>query len=463
MALQKYNVASGVPHSGENYLLTPEYWVKSAYKAKYHDFVFRDLIGPERSGKMIIFNAKELGKGGKQSTVAMRLNAEPNTYPVRGPGQIVKYSDLSGSAVQTMSYAKMQIYADYERYAWGVNSDMDEFIVKYLEYSRESAVYLGELHRQREEESVIHTMLYGLSPSVSIAKGAASVDSTPTYVGHLQKMPPSFKRLWSASYGVSHNPHPNTYFINEANNTALAAAIAADSADITFEAVVDSMVSDAVGDFSLAAIDAAHRLAHFHKIKPVMTPHGPRWIWFVPSVAGTDLRTLFRTIHQAAGPRDYGSNRLWSGILGDYMGFLFVESEYIKPLITDVANYELSDATYGYDNGASNGTMTLDVTDANAVIYPTFVCGQEVMAFAEPQPMDTEEEHLDGNKKHFRFAGRHYGLRRADFFKDTTTDYFSGGANATSLVSNASGIYGTKVVWNWSSMLIMCRATEPGI
>lgn len=461
-----YGSASGVPASDAFYL-TPEYWNKTAYKASYHDFVFKDLIGPEKSGNMIVYKADDLNKGGKASTVAMRLNVDRNVKPVKGGAQLINYQTIDSSATEDMSWAKMQVYAGRERYGWSLKSVEDERMVRYLGVINESAQFVGELFRQRDEEEIIHAMIFGLSRSVTRVPGRNDYGGTATK-GHMQKMPASFKRVFAdGSHGITHMPHPNTYFLDEAQIPELVTASVTTPADIKFDTVLTAMAAVSGSTncyFSLAAIARANRQARKNKLKQINIPGvGPRWLWFIPPAAASDLRILLASVNQAAGPREYGTNRLWSGVLGDYMGFLFVESEYLLPFNTIVADDTLTTTLKGYQWITSTdevGTMELGVTDASLLIHPTLICGQEVLAYTQPESMTNAEEWLDGRNKYVKIGARTFGYRRGDWFKDNTVDYFSGGSTATSLVSAYSG-YGTPVVWNWSSMLVFCRAVEP--
>lgn len=459
MAGWLYNSAASTPEPG-NYMLTKEYWEDTVLHESWQDTMFSDLISEEGGGGMIIFNAESLRKGGKQSTISMRMNPAQGTLPAKGDTQLVNYTTISDSLVSDMQFSKMQVYAGLERYGWLANGREAVRMAYQLDVINESAGYIADLFKQRKEESVIHTMIFGYSQSVTRVVGLG----TGNYIGgHIKKVPNSFSRGGAAGvaggYNIDGLPHPNTYWLDEAQFTTslINAGVTADVGFDTITNVMDTELDATEGIFTMAAIIRAGRLAVFHKIKKVQTPHGYRWLWFVSPECASDIKSALLTYHKDAGPREYGGNRLWSGVLGDAQGFLFIESEYLKEFHALVTQETLLSAT-GYDDGAGSGRMQISCSSSQApYIYPTLICGEGVLGYCEPEGMSVEEESLDAGAKLIRTAYHTYGYRRADFYLDNTTDYFAT-AGVADVTSGASRT-GTPVAWNFSSMLVMAKAT----
>lgn len=452
MAGWKYNSAADTPHTGGNYMLTPEYWEETVLAESWQDTLFTDLISEEGGPGMIVFNPQSLRKGGKQSTVAMRWNPAAFTKPAKGDTQIVDYTDFAASLVEDMTFAKMQVYAGQERFAWQSLGRENVRMAYQLDVINQSAQFIADLFKQRKEESVIHTLIFGLSQSVTRVGGKGGA----TDQGHMKKVPPSFKRGGAAgggSYGITKMPHPNTFFMDEAE---FATTITAAGADVNFDTIVNVMDTETTGadcKFSVAAITRAAAVMSKLKIKPVATPFGPRWLWFVPNECEPDIKSALLTYHAQAGPRDYGSNRLWSGTLGDFGGFLFIKTHYLTTMAALIAAESLTGAA-GYDDGQTGGTMAIAITET--VAYPTLICGEGALAYCEPEGMSAAEERPDLENIHIRGAYHTYGYRRADWFLDTTTDYFANGV--TNVVSGAS-LSGTVACKNFSSALVMVKAS----
>lgn len=461
MAGWAYGSAADTPVSGNNYMLTKEYWEDTVLHESWNETLFSDLMSEEGGGGMIIFNAEQLRKGGKQSTIQMRKLPAEGTKPVKGNTPVVNYGTPSSSLTDDMTFTKMQVYAGLERFAWQVIGKESVRMVYQLDVINESASFVADLHKQRKEEAVIHTLIFGYSQSVTRVVGKGSGDHVS---GHMKKVPNSFSRNGAAGsaggYNIDKLPHPNTYWLDEAQftTTIINAGVAADVNFDTITNVMDSELDATEGIFTVAAILRMGTLAVAHKIKKVSTPFGFRWLWFVSPECGADIRSALLTYQKDAGPRDYASNRLWSGMIGDFGGFLFLESEYLKTMHELISQESLTGAT-GYDDGAGSGNMAIAITSSTApYIYPTLVCGEGALGYAEPEGMSADEELLDLGAWYIRGAGHIYGYRRADWYTDNGTDYFAT-AGVADVVSGAS-VSGTPVVWNYSSMLVMAKSSS---
>ena len=468
-----YNSAANVPTTGDTmpYALAPHHWEKRVLKESTHRNVFTELMGPEGSGKAIIYNAKDLMQGGVKSIIAMRAHAEYGAKPVKGDLQAIRYADFSTSLTEDMSWMRAECYAGYERFGWQAKGKEGVRMVRHLKPMLESASFLAEHWSNWKESNTIQAYVWGMSQSISRCMGKkASADAAADARGHIQKVPPSFKRIVQGEAGgnyVTGLPHPNTYFMGAASNTVLSGA----SGAVTFQAVVEGM-----GDTSAAndddmyintdSVKYAARYARRHKIQKVSTPFGERWLWFIPAAAEVDVHIMLETFHKDAGPRDYAANRIWNGVLGDYHGFLFIASEHLLSIEDMIQQCALSAANDGlaYDDADTIGTMAIDlavINDASDTVFPSLIIGAEGLMYAQPDGMSMNDESPDAKHRFFRFAGHTWGLQRADMFKDQAVplDYYVGGANNTNLISTVDG-GSTTVAKNWSSMLVMIKAAE---
>lgn len=469
----QYNSAANIPVTGDTvpYALAQTHWEKRVLKESTYANVFSDLMSPEKGGGMIIYNAKDLMKGGVKSTIAMRNHAIYGAKPVKGDLQAIRYADLDTSLVEDMTWSRADCFAGYERFGWCLKGRESARMAKQLQPMLESASFLAENWANWKELNIIDSQIWGMSSSISRALGKkASADAAASARGHMQKVPPSFKRIVSGEAGgfyVTGLPHPNTYFMGSAANTVLSGA----AADVTYQAVLEGMGDTAAADDNTMYINTdsvkfAARFAKLHKMQKIACPgYGARWIWLIPAAAEVDVHIMLETFHKDAGPRDYSSNRIWDGVLGDYHGFLFIASEYLQGIGAMIRRNALSADGDGeaYDDGDTIGTMAISLSvldSAETSVFPSLIVGQEALMYAQPEGMSMEDEPLDAKHRFYRYAGHTYGYQRPDMFKDSPTkiDYYSGGSANTNLISTVNA--STAEVKNTSSMLVMIKAAE---